>query len=126
VRSATRRRRWLVSGLIGIAVLACGLTAAALLRGGATSDPPGSSDRGEITASRFELVRPGMSRGQVVALLGPPASRARSLAEGLAWPEPEESCWDYGSTSDALAFQVCFVDGRLISASAFPIEGEGS
>jgi hypothetical protein len=117
-------RRLLAPAFLGACVVATVVTLVAigddpLGPGHASTDPT----RGLTTTSRFELVHEGMRPGEVRALLGLPATRVRSIAEGLAWPEPDEICWEYGSSSQPIAFQVCFVDGRLVSASAYPVEG---
>jgi hypothetical protein len=73
----------------------------------------------------FALVDEGMQPSEVADLLGEPARRTRSLAEGLAWPEPKDTCWYYPSADQGREYQVCFVAGALMTRGSYPVTREG-
>jgi hypothetical protein len=73
----------------------------------------------------FTLVRAGMTGSEVTELLGKPVRRTRSLAEGLVWPEPEDTCWYYGSVDGRREYQICFVAGAVKTLGSYPIVPEG-
>lgn len=91
-----------------------------------SGDQPGttSTARG-ITRAMFALVNEGMHPTEVADLLGEPARRTKSLAEGLAWPEPKDTCWYYRSADQRREYQVCFVAGALMTRGSYPVAREG-
>jgi hypothetical protein len=79
-----------------------------------------------VTAAKFALVVEGMRPIEVADLLGSPVRRTSSLAEGLAWPEPKDTCWYYPSVDRRREYQVCFVTGRLMTRGSYMVTGEGA
>ena len=70
-------------------------------------------------ADTFTSVRSGMQPTEVRGLLGSPVRVRKSLAEGLAWPEPEVTCWYFPGSDPATEYQVCFVEGAVRSFSSY-------
>ena len=85
--------------------------------GVAQSGPP------SITNEMFARLRDGMRPRAVAAVLGRPARRTESLAEGYAWPEPKDLCWYYPSVGRLREYQVCFIAWRLVTRGSYPVTG---
>jgi hypothetical protein len=79
-----------------------------------------------VTPEAFSSIRKGMSPQRVTALLGTPSHTASSVAEGLEWPEPRDTCWDYPAAGEHRTFRVCFVGGEATTLSSFATGGGGS
>ena len=76
-----------------------------------------------ITDEMFARVREGMRPAAVAAILGQPARRTESLAEGYAWPEPKDMCWYYPAIDRLREYQVCFIARRLVTRGSYPVMG---
>lgn len=114
-----RRTTALVGSLL---VLIVGVAVAAATIGRSEESPAGSVP---VTPETFGLVREGMSGPDVADVLGEPVRRTASLAEGLAWPEPEDACWYYGSADGRREYQICFVAGAVKTRGSYPVVPEG-
>jgi hypothetical protein len=107
------------------AVLLCTSAAVLWQASGSSEDPRGMQRSSEgVTDAMFDLVDEGMAPNQVASLLGSPSRRMTSLAEGLAWPEPPDTCWYYRSTDRTREYQVCFVAGALVTRGSYPVNGK--
>ena len=71
----------------------------------------------------FARLRDGMRPEAVAEVLGRPARRTESLAEGYAWPEPKDMCWYYPSIGRLREYQVCFIAWRLVTRGSYPVTG---
>jgi hypothetical protein len=116
-----RRRAPIVLAFLALLVVAGGSLAWVL----AAEDPlrPAIASDGSVTDERFALVDVGMRPSEVRDLLGTPDRETTSLAEGLVWPEPEDTCWYYGSGDRAREYQVCFVDDSVITRGSYLVPG---
>jgi hypothetical protein len=98
---------------------------AAWLVGRPSDDISQSASATAVTSERFALVEVGMEPPEVTELLGPPDRETTSLAEGLAWPEPEDTCWYYRLDGSAREYQVCFVHDAVITRGSYLVPEEG-
>lgn len=112
--------------LVASLVFLAGGTAALWLLGGPSDHPvvPETTANG-VTTDRFALVAEGMEPSDVAEILGTPARETTSLAEGFAWPEPDDTCWYYPSADRTREYQVCFVDDTVVTRGSYLVTGKG-
>lgn len=117
---ARHLRMTTLAGSLLVLIVAAAVAAIAI---GGSEEPAATSV--PVTPATFGLVVEGMSGSGVVDVLGEPTRRTTSLAEGLAWPEPEDTCWYYASADGRREYQICFVADAVKTRGSYPVVPEG-
>lgn len=116
-----RERRSISSGWVLVLTLLIACTdGAARAPEGLPASPV---ERTGVSAGEVARVESGMRPVEVRAILGRPARRTESLAEGYAWPEPKDVCWYYPSREESREYQVCFIQWRVVTRGSYVVTG---
>lgn len=98
--------KWLaisVGVLVGIIIL---IVVVAIGTAGSDSDKSSA----QVTKADYRQIHHGMTKADVLALVGKPESKTSTSVSGLTM-----DCWDYGVLSTNGTYQFCFSNGKLDS-----------